>query len=84
LRKLCKNKATGLDKTSVRLIHECADLIADSLCSISNCSIATGIFPEDWKISKIIPLFKQGDRSDLNNYIARYQVFLWLQKYLKG
>jgi hypothetical protein len=27
-----------------------------------------GIFPEDWKISKIIPLFKQGDRSDLNNY----------------
>jgi phosphatidylinositol kinase/protein kinase (PI-3 family) len=55
LRKLCKNKATGLDKISVRLIHECADLIADSLCSIFNCSIATGIFPEDWKISKIIP-----------------------------
>ena len=68
LRKLCKNKATGLDKISVRLIHECADLIADSLCSIFNCSIATGIFPEDWKISKVIPLFKQGDRSDLNNY----------------
>ena len=68
VRKLCKNKATGLDKISVRLIHECADLIADSLCSIFNCSIATGIFPEDWKISKVIPLFKQGDRSDLNNY----------------
>ena len=57
LRKLCKNKATGLDKISVRLIHECADLIADSLCSILNCSIATGIFPEDWKSSK-----------DFNNY----------------
>jgi hypothetical protein len=68
LRKLCKNKATSLDKISVRLIHECADMIADSLCPIFNCSIATGIFPEDWKISKIIPLFKQGDRSDLNNY----------------
>ena len=68
MRKLCKNKATGLDKISVRLIHECADLLVDSLCSIFNCSIATGIFPEDWKISKVIPLFKQGDRSDLNNY----------------
>ena len=30
--------------------------------------LATVIFPEDWKISKVIPLFKQGDRSDLNNY----------------
>ena len=46
LRKLCKNKATGLDTISVRLIHECADLIADSLCSIFNCSIATGRLEE--------------------------------------
>ena len=58
-----------MDKISVRLIHECAaDLIADSFCSIFNCSIATGIFPEDWKILNVIRLFKQGDRSDLNNY----------------
>ena len=58
LKKLSKNKATGLDKISVRLLHECADLIADSLCSIFNCSIITGIFPDDGKISKVIPLFK--------------------------
>jgi hypothetical protein len=54
-----------LDKISVRHIHECADLIADSLCSIFNWSIATGIFPEDWKISKIILLFKGGLQSVL-------------------
>lgn len=68
LSKLCKSKATGLDKISARLLRECADLIADSLCLIFNRSITTGIFPDEWKCSKVIPLFKQGERFDLNNY----------------
>ena len=34
LSKLCKSKATGLDKISARLLRECADLIASSLCAI--------------------------------------------------
>ena len=28
----------------------------------------TGIFPTDWKSSKVIPLFKKRERRDLNNY----------------
>ena len=39
LSKLCKSKATGLDKISARLLHESADLIANSFCSIFNRSI---------------------------------------------
>ena len=27
-----------------------------------------GIFPDDWKCARVTPLFKQGERSDLNNY----------------
>ena len=68
LSKLCKSKATGLDQISVRLAQECADLISVSLCEIFNHSIATGILPSDWKCSKVIPLFKEGERSDLDNY----------------
>ena len=68
LSKLCKSKATGLDKIFARLLRECADLIASSLCCIFNRSIVTSIFPEEWKCSKVIPLFKQGERCDLNNY----------------
>ena len=29
----------------------------------------TGIFPTDWKCSKVIPLFKKEERRDLNNYL---------------
>ena len=68
LSKLCKSKATGLDFISARLLRESADLIAGSLFSIFNFSIKSGVFPQEWKCAKVIPLFKQGDHSDLNNY----------------
>ena len=67
LSKLSKTKATGLDKISARLLRDCADLIAIPLCAIFNQSITFGDFPDEWKLSKVIPLFKQGKRSDLNN-----------------
>ena len=49
-------------------LKECLDLITASLCSIFNRSITSGIFPEEWKCAKVTPLFKNGQRSDLNNY----------------
>ena len=68
LNKLSKSKAKDLDKISARLIRECADLICISICKIFNCSLTTGIFPDDWKCDKVTPLFKQGSSSDMNNY----------------
>ena len=66
--KLNKSEATGLDKISARLIRECADLICIPICDIFNQSISLRIFTDDWKCARVIPLFKQGDRDDLNNY----------------
>ena len=43
-------------------------MVASSLCCIFNRSITSGIFPTEWKFTKVVPLFKQGERSDLNNY----------------
>ena len=68
LNELNKSKVTGLDKISAGLIRECADLICISICKIFNCSLTTGIFPDDWKCDKVTPLFKQGSSSDMNNY----------------
>ena len=33
-----------------------------------NMSIETGLVPSDWKIAKVIPVFKSGKKSDLDNY----------------
>ena len=46
----------------------CADLISPYISTIFNCCLTTGIFPDDWKLAKVTPIFKQGDRSDMNNY----------------
>ena len=43
-------------------------LACRNLCIITLLLLCSGIFPEEWKCSKVIPLFKQGERSDLNNY----------------
>ena len=66
--KSSKSKAAGLDRITARLLRECPDRIADSLCLIFNHSINSGVFPDEWKRSKVIPLFKQGERHDPNNY----------------
>ena len=68
LNELNKSKTTGLDKISARLIRECADLICIPISDIFNQSISLGIFLDDWKCARVTPLFKQGDRDDLNNY----------------
>ena len=57
-----------MDKISAKLLRICADLIADSLSLIFNTSIATGIYPEEWKCSKEVPVFIMGDHADLDNY----------------
>ena len=38
------------------------------LCAIINRCIVSSIFPTEWKSTKVIPSFKQGERSDFNNY----------------
>ena len=68
LSKLSRSKATGLDKISSRLLRECPDLIAESLSYIFNRSIVSGIFPDEWKHAKVVPIHKQGKRNCPDNY----------------
>ena len=65
---LSKSKATGLDGISARLLRECPDLISESLTLIFNRSINTGIFPDEWKYAKVIPIHQHGKRNCTDNY----------------
>ena len=65
LSKLCRSKATGLDKISAKLVKECPDLIAECLTLIFHQSLLTGIFPDEWKSARVTPLYKNsGKRND--------------------
>ena len=45
-----------------------APIIYGSLTDIFNLSIASNVFPSDWKVAKISPVFKSGNKSEANNY----------------
>ena len=67
-KKLKKSKGAGLDGISSQLILDCADLIAPHISMIFNSSLANGMFPNDWKSARVTPLFKHGEKSDIDNY----------------
>ena len=66
--KLSTSKATGLDNIAAKVLKMAAPVVAPSLTEFFNMSIDTQQFPSDWKTAKVIPLFKRGQRSLLNNY----------------
>ena len=68
LSSMSPNKASGLDKLPVKLVKIAAPYITKSLTAIFNRSISTGIFPRDWKVAKVTPIHKDGDKSDMDNY----------------
>lgn len=68
LKKINTKKAAGLDNIPCNLLKIAADAVSPSLVCIFNQSIATGIFPSNWKMAKVSPIFKQGNKSDVNNY----------------
>lgn len=41
---------------------------------IFNAAISKGVFPTDWKLSKVSPIFKKGDKEDPNNYRPIYVI----------
>ena len=61
-------KAAGHDGIKPDIIKGCSESLVDPLIHLYNLSFQTGVFPDIWKIAKVIPVFKKGDRSDEDNY----------------
>ena len=61
-------KSSGLDGISARLLKDGIHNIAGPLVDIFNLSLRTAIFPDDWKLAKVTPVFKDGNRNDCGNY----------------
>ena len=67
--KKLKNKFTaGPDGIPSFLIKDCASVLAKPLLILFNLALNSNTFPELWKNSKIIPVFKKDNRTDIKNY----------------
>ena len=60
--------AAGYDEIPMSIIKKVIHEIKEPFTHICNCALISGCFPEKMKLAKVIPLFKQGDKSNFNNY----------------
>ena len=75
-------KAVGHDGISSKILHNLKSVISPVLSNIINKSMQLGIFPDQLKIVKIIPLYKGGKIDEINNY-QPISICPAYQKYLK-
>ena len=68
LRKMNANKAAGPDGIHGKLLKFCASSIAKPLCIIYNKCFKSGTIPDLWKLGNIVPVFKKGEKSSMENY----------------
>ena len=62
------SKGSGPDGLANFFLKIGLPVIAESLCDIFNLSLATGVFPDSWKIARVAPVFKSGQQDDSSNY----------------
>lgn len=68
LNSLSKSKATGIDKISSKILKIASPVISGSLTYIFNQSIVLSSFPNEWKMARVTPIYKNGQRNLPGNY----------------
>ena len=68
IRKINISKSSGILQVSSRLLKDSFQALSDKLTHLFNLSIATAIFPAQWKKALVIPIPKTGDTKKAVNY----------------
>ena len=68
LKRVKPNKAEGPDEIYARILKECEKELSIPLAIIFSKSLNDSQIPFDWKRANVIPIFKKGDKSKVENY----------------
>lgn len=68
LEALDTSKGVGPDNIPPNVLKYCAPVLAPHLAIYFNVLLARGIFPDNLKVSFVIPIYKSGSREDVSNY----------------
>ena len=62
------NSSPGYDEVPAIVMNQNIHALIKPLAYLINCSIKKGIFPDELKIAKVIPIYKSGDKTSIENY----------------
>ena len=68
LKKIKFKKSAGIDKVIAELLRSLNDRALIVIVKILNKIFKSGKFLEEWAMGIIVPIFKGGEREDLNSY----------------
>ena len=66
--KSLKTSSAGFDEISPYVLKHISNLLSIPLKHIINLTFKKGVFPDELKKAKVVPIFKSGTRTDLSNY----------------
>lgn len=67
-KKIKPNLTSGFDSIPGFFLRDCISVLTEPLLHIFNLILSSCLFPDIWKTSKVVPILKKGDRSDVTNY----------------
>ena len=87
-------KSTGPDGISVKMLKNTFPYIVNIVTDMINRMLIEGVFPTQWKLARVTPIFKGGDKNDPSNFrpisvvpilskLLERHVNIHLQNYLK-
>ena len=65
---LLKNYSHGCDGIHTKVVENTYNVFSEPLLHILNLSITQGVFPDELKIARVIPIYKGGNSMMLNSY----------------
>ena len=68
LRSLDISKSAGEDTISGKFLRDAAEVISSPLTYIMNLSLKSATVPDDFKLARVLPIYKKGNRNYEGNY----------------
>ena len=76
-----KDSSPGWDHFSPFVMKQCVDTYVEPITVCINNSFYHGIFPDELKLARVVPIFKSGDSSNINNY-RPISIIIFFKKYM--
>ena len=68
LDQLSNKKSEWFDRIPVCAIYDAHMTLHDPMATLFEEIYLTGKIPEPWKVSKIVPIFNKGSKTEIENY----------------
>ena len=65
---LNNKKCEGFDRIPVCVLFDAKNVLLTPFTKLFDKIYSTGKIPDQWKVSKIIPIFKKGSKTEIENY----------------